>query len=290
MPTYQIRHSTNYSYGAAVIQSHHVLRLSPQGLNYQQIRNHTISIDPKPAARSERNDYFGNPMVLVSLENEHRELAVVAHSEIAVTQRPALDDRASPPWEAVAKQTRQAAANISQFSCASPCVPQNQRVYDFARQAFGDNMPVLEGCRRLTQQIYEEFRFDNTTTDIATPLEQVMDQKSGVCQDFAHLQIAALRALGLAARYVSGYILTHPPEGEVKLEGSDASHAWLALWVPKIGWVDFDPTNNLVNSLEHIAIAYGRDFSDVSPIGGVLLGGGAHTVSVAVDVKPIAEG
>lgn len=289
MPRYVISHRTSYSYGSPVIQSNHLLHLAPRAVPHQRILDHGITFDPAPAWRSNRTDYFGNPITLISLEDEHTAFEVISKSEIEVSVVPPPDYLETTPWEEVASGRVPKAPSIEQYVCASPFCPVTPALQAFARSVIGERVPVLEAARLLMKHIYDEFDFDNATTDVATPVKKVMEQKSGVCQDFAHLQIAALRSLGVPARYVSGYILTHPPEGEKKLEGSDASHAWVAVWAPETGWVDFDPTNNLVNSPEHIAIAYGRDFADVSPISGVLLGGGTHSVGVAVDVRPVAD-
>ena len=287
MPRYQINHRTSYEYSSPVIQSNHLLHLAPREVSNQSIVRHNLIIEPAPAWRSDRVDYFGNPMTLISVEDEHSKLSVNSLSEIEVSKTEKPNFKAAVAWESVASGAQTLPAEISQFSCASQFAAPTAQLYDFARSSVRDGMPLLEGARRIMERIYKDFRFDNTTTDVSTPVEQVLEQKSGVCQDFAHLMIASIRSLGLPARYVSGYILTHPPEGQIKLEGSDASHAWVSVWEPNAGWVDFDPTNNLVNSPEHIAVAYGRDFDDVSPISGVLLGGGQHTVGVAVTVKPL---
>lgn len=287
MSLYRISHRTAYVYGAPVIQSNHLLHLSPRAIANQRILSHELIIDPALTSRHDRTDYFGNPTTLISLEEEHTELSVHSLSEIEVRQAAQPPFEATTPWQDFPSGCQVLPTEVVQFTCPSRYAKASTLLYEFARPSFPDSMPMLEGARQLMQRIFEEFRFDNTTTDVSTPVEQVLQQKSGVCQDFAHLQIAALRSVGLPARYISGYIMTHPPEGEQKLEGSDASHAWLSVWAPETGWVDFDPTNNLVNSPEHIAIAYGRDYEDVSPISGVLLGGGEHTVSVAVDVRPL---
>lgn len=285
MPRYAISHRTSYAYSAPVIQSNHLLHLAPREVGHQDVVRHNLIIEPAPAWRSDRIDYYGNPITLISLEDEHTELTINSLSEIVVHDQTPVDLMATTPWNAIAAGDPPLSPEIAQYACASPFVPLTPDIASYARQSFEYGLPVLEGARRLMQHIYEEFAFDNTSTDVATPLAQVMAQKSGVCQDFAHLQIAALRSLGLPARYVSGYILTHPPEGQPKLEGTDASHAWVSAWAPETGWVDFDPTNNLVNSPEHIAIAFGRDYDDVSPVSGVLLGGGQHAITVAVDVR-----
>lgn len=289
MPRYSISHRTSYRYSASVIQSNHLLHLAPRPVPHQEIVRHNLIIEPAPAWRSDRTDYFGNPYTLISLEDEHKELTVNAINEIIVNPQPSIDLMATVSWESLsASAASDFGADIAQFTCASPFGKITADLHAFALPSFPAGTPVLEGARRLMERIFTEFRFDNATTDIATPLETVLKHKSGVCQDFAHLQIAAMRSLGLPCRYVSGYIRTYAKPGEVKLEGTDASHAWVSAWAPETGWVDFDPTNNLVNSPDHIAIAYGRDFGDVSPISGVLLGGGDHAVAVAVDVKPVA--
>lgn len=290
MTRYEILHRTSYQYADPVIQSNHLLHLSPRAVDHQETLRHNLIIEPAPAWRSDRIDYFGNPMTLISLEDEHKQLSVNALSEIVVKEVAPPDFQATSPWHRVASDRVTLGAGLAQYTCPSPLIKVSPPLSEFTAEIFDSpDLPVLEGARRVMERIYTDFRFDDQTTDVTTPLEQVLEQRSGVCQDFAHLMIAALRLLGLPARYVSGYILTHPPEGQAKLEGSDASHAWVSVWAPETGWVDFDPTNNLVNSPEHIVIAYGRDFDDVSPIGGVLLGGGKHTVSVAVDVKPVVD-
>lgn len=287
MPRYQVSHRTFYSYSAPVIQSNHLLHLEPRPLAYQSMVRHSLIVKPSPAWREVRTDYFGNPITLISLEDEHKELLVHSRSEVEVVDVGQPDFMSSSSWETIAASSQMMTADVVEFVCPSRFAAGSKQLYDFALPSFEPRLPVLEGVRRLMERIFTEFNFDNSTTDVATPVAQVLEQKSGVCQDFAHLQIAALRALGLPARYVSGYILTHPREGEKKLEGTDASHAWVQAWSPESGWVDFDPTNNLVNSTEHITTGYGRDFGDVSPISGVLLGGGHHSVGVAVDVKVI---
>lgn len=289
MPRYQISHRTSYEYSSPVIQSNHLLHLAPHEFDHQRILRHNLIIEPAPASRSDRVDYFGNPFTLISIEEEHSRLSVNALSEIEVSANAQPDLEASVDWQNLAGQTQALPAQISQFACGSVFAPPMPELHEFARGSFADGKPLLKGVSDLMARIFTEFRFDNMTTDVSTPVEQVLAQKSGVCQDFAHLMIASIRSIGLPARYMSGYILTHPPEGQPKLEGSDASHAWISVWEPNAGWVDFDPTNNLINSPEHIAIGYGRDFSDVSPISGILLGGGKHIVSVAVDVTPVSD-
>ncbi len=294
MPTYTISHRTAYAYGSTVIQSRHLLHLSPRAVPHQTVDRHALVFDPAPNARVERVDYFGNPTVLITLDNDHRAFSVTARSAITVVEQPVPDVSASRRWEDIAQRrvapTEGLDRTVLDYACRSRHTAPTPAVLEFARSCFPEGTPVLQGARTMMERIFTEFNFDGTATDVSTPVDQVIAQKSGVCQDFAHLQIAAMRALNLPVRYVSGYIRTNPPEGGVKLAGSDASHAWVSVWAPETGWVDFDPTNNLINSPDHITIAFGRDFEDVSPVSGVLLGGGAHTVSVAVDVTPVENG
>lgn len=286
MPTYKISHSTHYHYSAPVTQSHHTLHLAPRAVAHQTNHHYALTLEPEPAARTDRDDYHGNPMTLVSVEDEHDELSIQAQSEVTVHARAPVDLDQTVPWDKPSADAAHALPfDVIAFTCPSIHVQATPALYDFGDASFTAGHPVLAAVSDVMTRIHEEFRFDNATTDVATPLSQVLAQKSGVCQDFAHLMIGVLRARGVPAKYVSGYILTHPPPGQEKLAGTDASHAWVAAWAPETGWVEFDPTNNLVNSDEMITTAHGRDFHDVSPVTGVLLGGGQHTVSVAVDVR-----
>ena len=290
MPKYSITHRTTYAYASPVIQSHHLLHLTPRPVPHQSVSRHSIVIEPAPGSRISRTDYFGNPVVHIALESDHRELSVSALSAVEVTAVELPDFATSSPWEAIAdgRHTNNGAPDrsISDYACRSRHTIPSRSILDFARESFPQGTPVLAGAQHMMSRIYEEFTFDATATDVSTPVAKVLEQKAGVCQDFAHVMITALKSLGLPARYVSGYIRTNPPQGGARLVGADASHAWVSVWSPEHGWIDFDPTNNLNTSPDHITIAYGRDYEDVSPISGVLLGGGAHTVAVAVDVVP----
>jgi transglutaminase-like putative cysteine protease len=175
-----------------------------------------------------------------------------------------------------------------QFAFGSPYIALDREARDYALPSFTAGRPILEAAMDLTSRIFEDFEYQGGVSDVSTPVRQVLKMRKGVCQDFAHLEIACLRSIGLAARYVSGYLLTHPPPGQRKLVGSDASHAWLAVWAGELGWIDLDPTNNAMPDSEHITVAWGRDYGDVSPMNGFIIGGGAHTVTVGVDVAPAA--
>jgi transglutaminase-like putative cysteine protease len=289
---FEISHRTFYSYSAPVSQSYHLLHLEPRPHLRQTVLRHSLIIDPAPASRTDLIDDFGNPASIITIEQDHTELAVHSRAQVDVLAPPDLDAGHSPSWNDVAAQLR---ANLGPesfdailYTCSSRYIRPSREIYKFARPSFPDGRPLLEAAADLTARIYKEFTYQSGATDVATPVEEVLRIKRGVCQDFAHLEIACLRTLGLAVRYVSGYLLTRPPVGRPKLVGADASHAWISVWTPEYGWVDFDPTNNLTPKEEHIALAFGRDFQDVSPVAGVLLGGGEHEVEVAVDVNPVA--
>lgn len=284
-------HRTRYSYAEAVTTSHHEARLAPRESELQRTLSHTLHITPEPASRRRRFDYFGNRTVYFSLSEPHRTLEVVAQSvvEIMPARPPLL--HATPPWESVRDRLRRDRLrdmlDAYAMCFASPHVQLSPEVAEYAAPSFTPGRPVLEAVADLSARIFHDFHYDPRATEVSTPLDTLLRERRGVCQDFAHLAIGCLRAMGLPARYVSGYLLTRPPPGKPKLVGADASHAWFATFIPEYGWVDFDPTNNLLPSDEHVTIAYGRDFSDVTPIRGVILGGGSHELTVAVDVDPV---
>lgn len=289
---FEISHRTSYRYASPVSQSHHLLHLTPRPHARQTIGRHSLLIDPAPASKSDMTDDFGNPAAIISIEQEHTELVIHARSVVEVRAPAVPNPVQSSGWNDVAARLR---SNLGpetfdavQYACPSRFIRPNRDLHAFAKPSFPDGRPILEAVLDLTARIYRDFAYDSTATEIATPVNEVLRMRRGVCQDFAHLEIACLRTLGLAARYVSGYLLTRPPEGQPKLVGSDASHAWVSVWTPEAGWVDFDPTNNLIPSTEHITLAFGRDYHDVSPVSGVLLGGGEHQVDVAVDVNPVS--
>jgi transglutaminase-like putative cysteine protease len=289
---FEINHRTFYSYSAPVSQSYHLLHLEPRAYSRQTVLRHSLLIDPAPASRTDLIDDFGNPVSIITIEQDHTELAVHSRAQAVVVPPQDPDACNSPSWNDVAAQLR---ANLGPesfdaiiYTCSSRYIRPSREIYKFARPSFPDGRPLLEAVTDLTARIYKEFVYESGATDVATPVEEVLRIKRGVCQDFAHLEIACLRTMGLSVRYVSGYLLTRPPEGRPKLAGADASHAWISVWTPEYGWVDFDPTNNLRPKMEHIVLAFGRDFQDVSPVAGVLLGGGDHEVEVAVEVNQVA--
>ncbi len=287
----KVVHKTTYYYGEAVTTSHHEARITPRDTHNQRLFSHELQVRPPPEARRRRFDYFGNRAVHFSLSEPHRELEVLAHSVVEVNplRQPVLE--ASPPWERVrdrlCSDRKRDMLDAYAMALESEQVKRSAELSDYAVRSFGAERPVLEAVRDLVARIRTDFSYDPRATDVSTPLDEVLRLRRGVCQDFAHLAIGCLRSQGLAARYVSGYLLTLPPPGKPKLVGADASHAWFAAFVPELGWVDFDPTNDMLPSDEHITVAFGRDFSDVTPIRGVILGGGRHRLGVSVDVSTL---
>jgi transglutaminase-like putative cysteine protease len=288
---YAITHRTTYEYAAPVAVSHHVARLEPRQTAVQTPENFSLKIGPQPVVRKARSDYFGNHLCFFSVQEIHRRLDITATSRVQVHKHETPPAESSPPWEDVGKLFRDPVApeviSPYQFVFDSPHVRASLELADYGRESFAKGGSLLEGALDLTRRIFKDFKYDSKATTIVTPLEEVLEKRRGVCQDFAHLSIACLRSLGLAARYVSGYLRTRPPEGKEQLVGADASHAWFSVFCPRNGWKDFDPTNNLQVSEEHITVAYGRDFSDVSPVAGILTGGGQHEVKVSVDVEEL---
>lgn len=293
---YQVEHHTRYRYASAVTLSHHLLHLTPRTVPGQQLESCTLSLEPPPSQRHSSLDGFGNPVLALAYEQPHRELNVSLEMIVSRHQRelPAASD--SPPWQQVvaslayhSQPLTAAQLEAQRYRFESPHVRLKKAFAQFASDCFPVDQPLLAGASALMHKIHSEFTFDASATDIATPLATVLAERRGVCQDFAHLMLACLRSLGLAARYVSGYLLTEPPAGQPRLIGADATHAWIEIYCPTHGWIGFDPTNNCQPQLEHIVLGWGRDFTDVSPLRGVLLGGGSHDPEVAVTVTPLDE-
>lgn len=290
---FDLTHTTSYDYLAPVTVAHHLIRLTPRALRRQQRLSCAIELDPAPSATSIHTDYFGNEVMFVTIEGTHQNLQVTARSRVGVGPSFIPDPSETPAWEIVRALCRSDRSvpvlEAMEFTFASPLIPVDARFHEYAQASFPLGRPLLEAVRDLTYRIHADFRFDPTATTVSTPLLDVLERRRGVCQDFAQLQIACLRSLGLPARYVSGYLETLPPPGQPKLIGADASHAWLSVYCPGIGWIDADPTNNVLPSMQHITVAWGRDFGDVSPIRGVLVGGDHHRLRVGVDVIPRGE-
>ncbi|MES2708923.1 MAG: transglutaminase family protein [Verrucomicrobiota bacterium] len=287
---YHVRHRTTYKYPEAVSESHHLARLHPRSDSRQQCLSHTLTILPEPAVREERTDAFGNQFTFFALQAAYEVLMVEAISLVETYPVPPPDMEKSPPWEMVAEKLaedhRAAHLEAQAFRFPTQQIPVSTDLADYARLSFTPGRRLLEAAMALTTRIFREFKFDPSATTIATPVETVLREKRGVCQDFAHLEIACLRSLGLAVRYVSGYLETLPPPGKPRQVGADASHAWISVYDPVCGWVDFDPTNNCIPGPLHLRTAWGRDFSDVSPLRGVTYGGGGQQPKVMVDVIP----
>ncbi len=295
---YHVLHETRYDYGSPVSLSQQQLHLSPRILAWQQVEEQCVDIEPTPSWRRDGLDAFGNPVTWVAFHAPHDNLLIRSVMTIAVEPHLPGDLKNSPPWEAVrdrlaydATDPQPADLDATRFLFESPHVRIKHELADYAADCFPPGKPLLLCVQALMAKIFTEFTFDPEATTVSTPVLDVLENKRGVCQDFAHLMIACLRALGLAARYVSGYLLTRPPPGKPRLIGADASHAWVSVYVPgsEYGWVDFDPTNNLLPDTEHITLSFGRDFSDISPLRGIILGGGGAEPEVAVTVFPIEE-
>lgn len=290
----RVLHHTQYDYQAPVVLAQHLAHLRPLELPDQVVLAHSLTITPEPAHREDSRDAFGNWRTFFALQSPHEMLSVTADS-LVETQPPAeLDD--SPPWEAVREHMQyraQAPFNAaSEFVFPSPYAQRDDAFADFARPLFAARRPFLDACHDLMAKIHRELQYETASTEVHTPALQALDQRKGVCQDFAHIMIGCLRSLGLPARYVSGYLLTQPPPGQPRLIGADASHAWVS--VPVGGqWYDFDPTNDRCGrnrpGEDYVTLTVGRDFGDISPLRGVIQGGGSHTLSVAVTVAPADE-
>ncbi|MBA4288839.1 MAG: transglutaminase [Pseudomonas sp.] len=292
---YQILHDTHYRYASSVTLAQQLAHLWPRDCPWQRNHEQELLVSPLPCQRQDALDVFGNPLTRLVFERPHDELKVSARLKVEVLARPALNVQDSPAWEAACSALRYSGQPLApgvldaaRFRFESPYVHLKQVFADFAAECFSPGRPLLAAVDGLMLKIFSEFSFDAAATQVATPLLQVLEERRGVCQDFAHLMLACLRSLGLSARYISGYLLTQPPPGQPRLIGADASHAWISVFCPQHGWVDFDPTNNIRPALEHITLAWGRDFADVSPLRGVILGGGSHDPEVQVTVMPLS--
>ena len=288
---YTVRHTTTYSYTDPVSICQNDVHLTPRQTPFQTTTGFQLEVSPQPMLLRSWIDTFGNEVRYFSLEEPHQELRVTARSRITVLNRELPLPFETSPWETIRDQLAAAETpemrSMSQFRFESPYIQYLNEARNYALTSFTPGRPILEAALDLTSRIYHEFEYAPAATSISTPTKEVLEKRRGVCQDFAHLQISALRSLGLAARYVSGYLVTAPPPGKPRLVGADASHAWLAVLCPGHGWIDLDPTNNVIPQERHITIGWGRDYGDVCPIQGVLTGGGSHVLCVSVDVAPV---
>ena len=283
-----LSHRTHYTYAQPVSISHQLLRLTPRDLPRQQLQSHTIGVTPEPETTTTRPDSFGNELTQIFIQDHHRELIICAEATVDLAPPPDILFDLSPTWEwvvqAMADPTHDAAWEAAAYCYPSPRI-EFGGARAFAETVFTPGKPYLRAAMDLTAKIYAEFDYQGGVTDVHTPVPAVLAARKGVCQDFAHVAIAALRAHGLPARYVSGYLLTNPDPNVASLLGADASHAWCSVWCPEFGWVDFDPTNNLVPDQGHITLAWGRDYGDISPTTGFIHGGGKQQLDVAVQVN-----
>ena len=286
---FRVRHLTTYKYSEPVRMSHHMAHLRPREIVGQKSDSPSLTITPSPAVLGTvQPDYFGNPTVYFTIQDPHSTLSVEAGFIVETSATPSLPALVSTAWDKVRQELRRASKGLilgaQDFLYASPLVPILPEALVYAAPSFPVGRPLTEAVLDLTARIHKDFSFDSKATKVGTPVASVFEDRRGVCQDFAHVIIACLRATGLAARYVSGYIRTLPPPGKEKLIGADASHAWASVFIPGWGWLDVDPTNNTICGEDHITVAWGRDYDDVSPIRGVVLGGGNHHIDVSVDV------
>jgi len=275
--------------------SHQQLHLAPRLLDYQIMQEHEVVVNPAPTHQCKLIDAFGNPVTEIAIEAAHAALDIIARTAVSITQRAVIAPSETPPWESVRDALAYRAAwhpepailDATQFLFESPYARVKRSLRAYAVDCFQPGRPILEAAAALMAKINGEFKFDAAATNVTTPVMQFFEERRGVCQDFTHLMISCLRSTGLAARYVSGYLLTRRAPGKPRRVGADVSHAWVSLFIPGNGWVDLDPTNNMMPSLEHITLGWGRDFSDVTPLRGVINGGGEQTLEVRVTVKPV---
>ena len=290
---YRVVHRTVYAYRHPVSVCHNLFHLQPRPCAHQRALASTVTVDPEPAVATVRSDFFGNPTTFAIVQQLHRTLAVEARSDVELEALTPPDPLATSPWERAhaALRAEHDAAMLERylFTFDSPLVHASDALRAYVAPSFPAGRPILDGAVDLASRIHAQLAYDPGATTVATTPDETLALGRGVCQDFAHLAIGCLRALGLAARYVSGYLITErtaTANGD-ELVGADASHAWLSVWTPEAGWVDLDPTNDRMPTDRHVTVAWGRDYGDVSPIKGVILGGGEHTIDVAVAATPL---
>jgi transglutaminase-like putative cysteine protease len=289
---YRVRHETVYRYGGDVAHSHQLLHLTPRDSATQICRSRTITLDPQPSTRREDIDAFGNCVTRLEYDLPHDRLEVLAEVAVEVDAPRDVTDTESAAWERVrdaltysGQPMTAADLDACRFRMESSYVRVKQTFSDYAADCFAPGRPLLAGAESLMHKMHRDFSYEPGTTNISTSAIEAFAARRGVCQDFAHIMLACLRSRGLAARYVSGYLRTTPPGSDASLLGADASHAWVSVFCPPFGWIDLDPTNDVRVGTDHIVIAWGRDFGDVSPLRGVIVGGGRHRLSVRVSVQ-----
>jgi transglutaminase-like putative cysteine protease len=288
---YDIRHLTAYRYEAPASSAAFALRLLPRADAGQRVIDTRLTITPRPSEQTQTRDFFGNSLTYMRIDHAHTELKVTATCRVIVEREALMAPALTPSWETI-RASAAAAASLSpdspvHFLYPSRLVSLHAPATRYAAESFGRGRPLVEGALELMGRIKRDFAYDKDATAVSTTVPEAFERRRGVCQDFAHVMISGLRGLGLAACYVSGYIRTNPPAGAPRLEGADASHAWVGLWCgAEFGWLGLDPTNDMCVSDDHVVLARGRDYADVSPTTGVFVGSGAHELSVSVDVRP----
>ncbi len=290
---WEINHRAVCRYSAPISQSHHLLHLKPRPHPRQELISYNLSIAPMPASRADFVDDFGNPTSIVAIETEHARLEIHSRAQVHLMDDEHPDHARLSSWNDVAAQLR---ANLGpetfeavQYSCPSRYIQPTRDIYKYVRRSFPDGRPISEAVLELTARIHRDFAVERGAADMAASAESVLKSKRGSAQDLAHLETACLRTLGLAARCVSGYLVTGALSGSLNLAGTDACHAWISVWAPETGWFDVDPARNIIQGKDYIAIGFGRDFHDVSAVSGVLLGGGEYRADMAVEVRPLEE-
>ncbi|HXR50869.1 MAG TPA: transglutaminase family protein [Steroidobacteraceae bacterium] len=290
---YRVMHETIYRYSSPVVISRQIAHLTPRETSWQKVHSHRLEVSPQPVERSEGVDYFGNPTARIVVDTPHDELIVRAESEVTVKAHSPEAGAASPAWESVLAVpgvwNRGTNLDVEQYRVESTAVPLLATTREYAASSYTKQRPWLEATLDLTRRIRSEFHYDTKATTVTTQVEEVLELKRGVCQDFAHLMISCLRSLGLPARYVSGYVLNRRKAGKDTMSGADASHAWVASHCPAHGWVAFDPTNGKIADTEFVTLGWGRDYHDVSPLRGVVRGTAAQELAVAVSVVPVED-
>ncbi len=287
---YVIRHVTTYKYSDKVSLTQNHARLTPLNTVHQRNLSANVTIVPEPDYQAEFKDYFDNTVTVFEIPTLHEEMQVIATSEVEINAMPLQGLFAHhTSWEGVRDQIRYPIdapmLNAQFFSIPTRLTQANQAILNYTLASFTPNRPIVEACDNLMERIFNDFTFDPAFSTVNTPVSHVFEHKRGVCQDYAHLTLTCLRSIGLAARYVSGYIETIPPPGQEKLTGADATHAWVSLFVPGSGWIDYDPTNNLKPYDQHVTLAVGRDFADITPLKGIMFGGGNQVLDVSVDMN-----
>jgi transglutaminase-like putative cysteine protease len=290
---YRVTHVTTYAYGEVVDLAGHLLHLTPRALPGQVVLAAALAANPAPVRTRTGADHFGNDVTWMFVETPHDRFTVTLEAEVEAEFAPPPAAEATMPWERVAAIAQRPGGEgwrAAEFACGSAMAPEDDAAGAYARVSFPAGRPILAALLDLQARIKRDFTFRTGVTTVSTPIAQVLAARAGVCQDFAHVMIAGLRRLGLPARYVSGYVRTRPRPGQKRRQGADQSHAWVGAWLgPGHGWVDLDPTNDIIVAEEHVVLGWGRDYADVSPLRGVLLGGGAHALSVSVDLDPMQE-